>query len=278
VISQKISHFIEMERNTCPTYLGTQLPLNSGIRCAPVTGVENPFLRGMQSSEPSFILTSTGRAQKPDQRVTNHGFSESVEASGFRNDPFGLRFVSPHRPGNNSARPKILDRTACRNCQQLDRLHNRISNVTAWLYSSEPVLHLRIRAQHAALAQGTNTHKSRSGAATGIAGDAHSYFRASKSTAIVTHSRPSVLKLTSATRPDFPRNTMRAELALMALARESNRYLLIRMIAKATRKLHRPNTRLQDTMNDAFERVSCSTAAAASRAADVLIHSEDRAA
>ena len=47
---------------------------------------------------------------------------------------------------------------------------------------------------------------------------------------------------------------MRADLTFMALAHESNRYLLTRLIAKATRKLHRPKTRLQDTMNDAFER------------------------
>ena len=33
--------------------------LNSGIRCLAVTGIENPFLRGMQSSEPSVIVTST---------------------------------------------------------------------------------------------------------------------------------------------------------------------------------------------------------------------------
>ena len=51
---------------------------------------------------------------------------------------------------------------------------------------------------------------------------------------------------------------MRAELTFMALAHESNRYLLTRLIAKATRKLHRPNTRVQDTMNDAFERFGCS--------------------
>jgi hypothetical protein len=43
---------------------------------------------------------------------------------------------------------------------------------------------------------------------------------------------------------------MRAELAFMALAHESNRYRLTRLVAKATRMLHRPNTRVQDTMND----------------------------
>ena len=56
---------------------------------------------------------------------------------------------------------------------------------------------------------------------------------------------------------------MRADLTFMALAHESNRYLLTRLIAKATRKLHRPNTRLQDTMNDVFERFGCSKPGAA---------------
>jgi hypothetical protein len=56
---------------------------------------------------------------------------------------------------------------------------------------------------------------------------------------------------------------MRADLTFMALAHESNRYLLTRLIAKATRKLHRPNTRLQDTMNDVFERFGCSKLGAA---------------
>jgi hypothetical protein len=78
MIPRKIPHFIEIERNSCTTRLGVKSSLNSGIRCAPVTGVENPFLCGMQSSEPSFILTSTGRTQKTDQRVTDYGFSESV--------------------------------------------------------------------------------------------------------------------------------------------------------------------------------------------------------
>jgi hypothetical protein len=45
---------------------------------------------------------------------------------------------------------------------------------------------------------------------------------------------------------------MRAELTIVALGRESNRYLLSQLIAKATRKLHRPNTRVPDTMNDAL--------------------------
>jgi hypothetical protein len=71
---------------------------------------------------------------------------------------------------------------------------------------------------------------------------------------------------------------MRADLTFMALAHESNRYLLTRLIAKATRKLHRPNTRLQDTMNDAFERFSCSQPRADRRAAEAASSSEGRAA
>jgi hypothetical protein len=34
-----------------------------------------------------------------------------------------------------------------------------LANVTAWLYSREPVLHRRIRVQHAAVVQGTHTHR-----------------------------------------------------------------------------------------------------------------------
>ena len=71
---------------------------------------------------------------------------------------------------------------------------------------------------------------------------------------------------------------MRADLTLMALARESNRYLLTRQIAKATRKLHRPNTRLQDTMNDAFEWFGCSKPKADRRVAEAASSSEGRAA
>jgi hypothetical protein len=71
---------------------------------------------------------------------------------------------------------------------------------------------------------------------------------------------------------------MRAELASMALAQVSNRYLLTQLIAKATRKLHRPNTRVQDTMNDAFKRFASSQPRAARRAAEAASSSERRAA
>ena len=71
---------------------------------------------------------------------------------------------------------------------------------------------------------------------------------------------------------------MRAELTFMALTYESNRYLLTRLIAKATRKLHRPNTRLQDTVNDVFERLGCSKRRSDRRAAEAAGSSEGRAA
>jgi hypothetical protein len=71
---------------------------------------------------------------------------------------------------------------------------------------------------------------------------------------------------------------MRADLTSRALAHEANRYLLTRLIAKGTRKLHRPNTRLQDTMNDVFERFGCSKLRGDRRAAEAASSSEGRAA
>lgn len=71
---------------------------------------------------------------------------------------------------------------------------------------------------------------------------------------------------------------MRADLTFMALAHESNRYFLTQLIAKATRKLHRPNTRLQDTVNDVFEWFGRSQPGADHRAAEAASSSEGRAA
>ena len=47
---------------------------------------------------------------------------------------------------------------------------------------------------------------------------------------------------------------MRSDLVFGATAYVSNRFLLTKLAAKATRKLHRPNTRIQETMNDVFVR------------------------
>jgi hypothetical protein len=49
---------------------------------------------------------------------------------------------------------------------------------------------------------------------------------------------------------------MRAELTFTVLADGSNRYQLTKSVAKVTRMLHRPNTRVQDPMNEAFKWLS----------------------
>ena len=46
-----------------------------------------------------------------------------------------------------------MDGTSDINCQQHDRLRNRLSYVSVWLYSSKPDLHLCIRIQHPVLGQ-----------------------------------------------------------------------------------------------------------------------------
>ena len=47
---------------------------------------------------------------------------------------------------------------------------------------------------------------------------------------------------------------MRSDLIFGALAHVKNRYQLCQLASKATRKLHKPNTRLQDTTNDVLVR------------------------
>lgn len=47
---------------------------------------------------------------------------------------------------------------------------------------------------------------------------------------------------------------MRSDLVFGALSHVSNRYQLCQLASKATRKLHKPNTRVQDTANEVFAR------------------------
>jgi len=47
---------------------------------------------------------------------------------------------------------------------------------------------------------------------------------------------------------------MRSNLIYGALGTVQNRYLLCQLASKATRKFHRPNTRVQETMNDVLNR------------------------
>jgi len=47
---------------------------------------------------------------------------------------------------------------------------------------------------------------------------------------------------------------MRSDLIFGAMTHVNNRYQLCQLAAKATRKLHKPNTRLQDTTNEVLDR------------------------
>ena len=47
---------------------------------------------------------------------------------------------------------------------------------------------------------------------------------------------------------------MRSDLIFGALTHVQNRYKLCQLASKATRKLHKPNTRLQDTTNEVLDR------------------------
>jgi hypothetical protein len=59
----------------------------------------------------------------------------------------------------------------------------------------------------------------------------------------------------AATTIDDRENTlMRSDLIFGALAHVRNRYQLCQLAAKATRKLHKPTTRLQDTANEVLVR------------------------
>jgi hypothetical protein len=51
-------------------------------------------------------------------------------------------------------------------------------------------------------------------------------------------------------------NTMRSELVFGAMNNVSNRFLLAMLAASATRKLHRSNTRVEETVNDVLVRFS----------------------
>jgi hypothetical protein len=47
---------------------------------------------------------------------------------------------------------------------------------------------------------------------------------------------------------------MRSDLVFGALTHVTNRYQLCQLASKATRMLHKPNTRVQDTANEVFSR------------------------
>ena len=49
---------------------------------------------------------------------------------------------------------------------------------------------------------------------------------------------------------------MRSELVFEAVHTLRNRYMLCQLASKATRKFHRPNTRIQDTTNEVLNRIA----------------------
>jgi hypothetical protein len=49
---------------------------------------------------------------------------------------------------------------------------------------------------------------------------------------------------------------MRSRLIFGTLHTLQNRYMLCQLASKATRRFHRPNTRIQETMNDVFGRIA----------------------
>ncbi len=49
---------------------------------------------------------------------------------------------------------------------------------------------------------------------------------------------------------------MRSDLVFEALHTLRNRYLLCQLASKATRRFHRPATRIQETMNDVLSKIS----------------------
>jgi hypothetical protein len=59
------------------------------------------------------------------------------------------------------------------------------------------------------------------------------------------------------------RCNMRSDLVFGALSHVSNRYRLCQLASKATRKLHKPNTRLQDTTNEVLGRFQSTNPGAA---------------
>lgn len=49
---------------------------------------------------------------------------------------------------------------------------------------------------------------------------------------------------------------MRSDKVFNSLHTLQNRYMLCQLASKATRRFHRPNTRIQDTMNEVLDRIS----------------------
>ena len=51
---------------------------------------------------------------------------------------------------------------------------------------------------------------------------------------------------------------MRSDRVFEALHTMQNRYMLCQLASKATRRVHRPNTRIQETMNEVLDKIASS--------------------
>jgi len=69
---------------------------------------------------------------------------------------------------------------------------------------------------------------------------------------------------------------MRSHLIFGALAPVQNRYLLCQLVSKATRKFHRPATRVQDTMNEVLHRFAASNQPASVMATETPVAAAER--
>ena len=69
---------------------------------------------------------------------------------------------------------------------------------------------------------------------------------------------------------------MRSDLVFGALNQVSNRYRLCQLASKATRKLHKPNTRLQDTTNEVLSRFQTSNPGISGRVEEPAAHPVER--
>lgn len=71
---------------------------------------------------------------------------------------------------------------------------------------------------------------------------------------------------------------MRSNLVFEALHTLRNRYMLCQLASKATRKFHRPNTRIQETMNEVLDKISASERDDILREPEVVAEAQRRAA
>ena len=71
---------------------------------------------------------------------------------------------------------------------------------------------------------------------------------------------------------------MRSDRVFGALHSVRNRYMLCQLASKATRRFHRPNTRIQETMNEVLDRFKTVSGAAQVMNPETFAESQQKAA